>query len=382
MKQLIIIFLIFGILYLNADELSAKKEELQRLNAELQELENKLAKTESEKAEKQALKKEIEASIGSIEKKIDKLERNQQQAKKEWDKTKERLNLTSQNLNNLKQNEEQLYGSAHELTRALVISHYSGIVFQSADPFLLANTLEVAGGKLKELNADISDLEDTRLNLEKKEKRDEKYFLDTQWTKIVNKKKRNKIANSLQEVNEEVTALDKELEIAKSRKAQLEAAQEDLNNIIANLQQAQTPGAPSYSYKFSYDKLIWPIKGKLIRKFGSYPGYNKRVSLLSNGIDIAAPTGTDVHCVDKGIVVYSNSHGGNGRLIVVDHQNGFYSIYGHNSELLVNKNDIVERGTIIAKTGQSGLAEQPCLHFEIRKDAIAVDPLDYLQNKE
>jgi murein DD-endopeptidase MepM/ murein hydrolase activator NlpD len=118
----------------------------------------------------------------------------------------------------------------------------------------------------------------------------------------------------------------------------------------------------------------WPVKGRIISKFGAKPG-----GARNEGINIAVPEGTSVRAADGGVVAYAgNELKGYGNLVLIRHQGGWVTAYAHNRQLLVKRGDTVRRGDIIAKAGQTGSVEAPQLHFELRKGATAVDPLKYL----
>jgi murein DD-endopeptidase MepM/ murein hydrolase activator NlpD len=118
----------------------------------------------------------------------------------------------------------------------------------------------------------------------------------------------------------------------------------------------------------------WPIRGRVIANFGA------KVNGTSNdGIDLAVPEGTPVRAADDGVVAYSgNELKGYGNLVLVRHANGFVTAYAHASELMVKRNDQVHKGQVIAKSGQTGTASAPELHFEVRKNSAPVDPIQYL----
>jgi murein DD-endopeptidase MepM/ murein hydrolase activator NlpD len=87
-----------------------------------------------------------------------------------------------------------------------------------------------------------------------------------------------------------------------------------------------------------------------------------------NGIDIAAPTGTPVKPVAPGQVIFSGNRSGYGLTVIVDHQDGSYSVYAHHSRNLVTEGEIVDGGTVIALTGSTGRSTGPHLHFEAWRD--------------
>ncbi len=118
----------------------------------------------------------------------------------------------------------------------------------------------------------------------------------------------------------------------------------------------------------------WPVKGAVIEKFRSgAPGER------NDGIDIAAPVGTPVRASADGEVVYRGAGlAGYGNLLLVKHDDGFVTAYAHNDVMLVRKGQRVRQGQVIAKVGQTGEAAQPQLHFEIRQNLKAVDPIALL----
>lgn len=100
---------------------------------------------------------------------------------------------------------------------------------------------------------------------------------------------------------------------------------------------------------------------------------------LHSGVDLAAPEGTTISAADNGTVILAEySDNGYGYYVIIDHQNGFKTLYGHNSELLVSVGDIVAQGDSIALSGNTGNSTGPHLHFEIHVNDEKVDPALYL----
>lgn len=104
--------------------------------------------------------------------------------------------------------------------------------------------------------------------------------------------------------------------------------------------------------------------------------------LMHKGIDMAAPTGTQIHACKAGTVTYAVSMDPTyGNYIIVDHGKGMTSLYAHMSEMLVSKGERVSAGQTIGKVGSTGLATGPHLHFEIKLNGEAQDPQKYIQVK-
>ena len=99
------------------------------------------------------------------------------------------------------------------------------------------------------------------------------------------------------------------------------------------------------------------------------------------GIDISAPQGTAIHAGQAGTVIFSGDQGSYGNLVIVDHGNGFQSYYAHNTKLLVNKGDVVQKNQVIAACGMTGRATGNHCHFEVHYKGQVVDPMNYLPAK-
>jgi murein DD-endopeptidase MepM/ murein hydrolase activator NlpD len=121
-----------------------------------------------------------------------------------------------------------------------------------------------------------------------------------------------------------------------------------------------------------------PIDGWITKGF-SLDGY--AFGGEHTGIDFAAKEGTKVKVTADGTVSFVGWDDVYGNLIVVDHKNGYVTYYGHNSKTLVSSGNFVRKGQVIALSGNSGRSSAPHLHYEIRKDSLAIDPKDFLNPK-
>jgi len=128
--------------------------------------------------------------------------------------------------------------------------------------------------------------------------------------------------------------------------------------------------------KMAYKKMnfIWPVEGRL------GDGFDETEGRRHMGIDISSPAGTAIKSSASGKVIYSgNTIRGYGNLIILRHSEEFVTIYGHNEVNLVEEGEWIEKGQVIGKVGQTGRATGPHLHFEIRKNNRAADPLLFLK---
>jgi lipoprotein NlpD len=120
-------------------------------------------------------------------------------------------------------------------------------------------------------------------------------------------------------------------------------------------------------------QFAWPVWSGMVTS-----GFGMRRGTMHEGVDIAAPVGTPVHAADGGVVVFAGRLNGYGNTVIVRHSDNYVTVYGHNSLNLVTEGARVTRGQTIAAIGTSGRTSGPNLHFEVRYDNLAYDPLSYL----
>ncbi len=187
------------------------------------------------------------------------------------------------------------------------------------------------------------------------------------------------LAANVKNLEAQQSRLSKEQKNLQNQIAKLKKDASRLEGLIASLASKPKPkDQEPASYKFSARTIAWPLKGRIIRSYGQETrAYG--TSVVSNGIDIATPEYTTVAAADAGVVIYSGAYGGQGKLLIIDHKNGFYTVYAYNNDLLVSTGTNVKKGQAVAKSGMTGSASEPSLHFEVRKDGKAVNPLSYLE---
>jgi murein DD-endopeptidase MepM/ murein hydrolase activator NlpD len=118
------------------------------------------------------------------------------------------------------------------------------------------------------------------------------------------------------------------------------------------------------------DDFLWPVNGKVIGAYGPIDQWRRR-----DGIDIAARRGAPVLAAQDGIVAYAGDGiRGYGQMVLLRHDQDYITTYAHNATLLVRAGDVVRRGQVIARVGDSGDATQTMLHFELRKGRKPIDP--------
>jgi len=149
---------------------------------------------------------------------------------------------------------------------------------------------------------------------------------------------------------------------------------------VANIEQGQLlfiPGAQQVREAVAdeedrnKDEFNWPIQGRVIHYFGE-----RKSGYFYKGIGIQAQEGQTVHAARQGKVLFADYLAGYAYTVMLDHQDGYVSVYGMNSKLLVNLGSTVSKGDSLAQIGNGG--DQTFSYFEIRKNTIAQNPLYYL----
>jgi septal ring factor EnvC (AmiA/AmiB activator) len=175
--------------------------------------------------------------------------------------------------------------------------------------------------------------------------------------------------------------------------AELEKTAKDIQRLLARLErQRQTedqrrraggraPEPYTGDFARARKRLDWPVEGSVVGRFGPERHPRFGTTTLNNGIDIAAAAGTAVRAVARGRVDFtSDDFAAFGQVIVVNHGNGYYTLYGHLSEILVQQGQEVPAGQAIGRVGDSGTSlKGTVLHFEVRNGGSALDPEDWLR---
>jgi murein DD-endopeptidase MepM/ murein hydrolase activator NlpD len=145
-------------------------------------------------------------------------------------------------------------------------------------------------------------------------------------------------------------------------------------NVVAPAAQNPEPPKVKQEVTAATPSFRWPVNGRVIQAFGPKP-----TGQQNDGINISVPEGTAIKAAEDGVVAYAgNELKTYGNLVLIRHSNGYVTAYAHASEIAVKRDDVVKRGQVIAKAGQTGSVNAPQVHFEIRKGSTPVDPAPFL----
>jgi len=170
---------------------------------------------------------------------------------------------------------------------------------------------------------------------------------------------------------------------------ELAGAAQRLEAFIRELQARQKsvakvpPGAatPSVGFGTLKGRLPWPTEGRIVAAYGAqvHPRFGTRT--FRNGVDIEAGEGAEFAAVYAGRAVYTGWFKGYGNLIILDHGNGYYTLYAHAAEVHVREGDDVKQGQIIGTVGETGSLAGPRLYFEVRYQGRSQNPVEWLSHR-
>ena len=173
---------------------------------------------------------------------------------------------------------------------------------------------------------------------------------------------------------------EKSLQLAaiESMKAAAKTLDQTIEKMASQAAPVRVPAAASGSFSDFKGLLKMPIGGKIIRSFGSQKDTKFNVSVFRSGIDIEAPKGAAIQAVFAGRVLFADWFKGYGNMVIIDHADGYYTVYAHLDELFTRKGNYVKTGEDIATVGETASMAGPVLHFEVRHHGKPLDPMEWI----
>ena len=152
-----------------------------------------------------------------------------------------------------------------------------------------------------------------------------------------------------------------------------------LDKQISSLQKGGASGLNDFSFSSYQGRLLVPVKGKIISKYGPSRTGDYKSFTFQKGIDIKVKRGEPVKSVFKGEVMFAQWLKGYGNLLIINHGDNYYTLYAHVEEIFKQKGESVETGEVIATAGDTGSIKGTCLHFEVRHHGKPVNPMKWLR---
>ena len=192
------------------------------------------------------------------------------------------------------------------------------------------------------------------------------------------KSRQSELNGQVQQRKLTLANIDKAIRSDRQQLDKLQRERKALEQVIKALEQTIAELAlPGNSQPFAkrQGKLDWPVKGQLKKRFGNV----RKANIRWNGWLLSARAGSPVQAIHHGRVVFSDYLRGHGLLLIIDHGDGYMSLYAHNQVLLKDTGDWVQTGETVAKVGLSGGLSDSALYFEIRKDSRPRNPSKWLK---
>jgi len=350
--------------------------ELKALNAELIKLQKWLKNISKEKSDLQELLQQTEVGIGQNLRRIEDL-------KAELDALKKQIAELNQEQAKLRRKMNQ---QKQDIARILVASYKQGqqnnlkLLLNQSNPVELRRMLNYAQWLSQEHQETLAGYQSLLQQLVDNEQTlvDQSAKLDARNLELTKtnqslKKTQNERKQLIAKLNKQLASGAQKLETLKTNRAKLKALLDKVTESIADI----IPVDLNVAFGKLKGKLNWPVKGKVGHRFGDRVG---RGALRWEGILVKSGQGASVTAVHHGRVIFADWLKGFGLLVILDHGDGYMSLYGRNEVLLRSVGEWVNAGDLIARSGDSGLEEQG-LYFEIRHRGKPLNPLKWLARK-
>ena len=361
--KIIILFSFFFITPLYPDDIETREKELSNVQKQI-ELQRQMAQ-EAEEKRTSALqsKQQTQSQYNTIQNRVRELNKTQQNLRQGLEQTKQLKDQTEDKISRIQftSNQTMLY---------LLLADQAETILKKTenDNYFLSIYVKNLIDENRKLNQEI-----TRITSDTRAREAE---IRTATNRTQEEQSRlNTINSDLKKIDEDISNYENQKKIFQETVAELERSATALQNLINQLKIDERNIQLTYIFASG---VVAPVKGRIITPFGPKRNERYNVSTISNGIEISVPINTKVQALSDGEVVYADIFTGSGRMIIIDHKNGFHSIYAFNNRLMVQKGDTVTKGQIIAETGQFSNETEPSLRFEIRRNGVAVNPIEYV----
>ncbi len=350
-------------------------ETLAAINKAITDVQKEIAQRNSERTSAYQLLETTEKELFSLNREISLIEADIKQNTSEVEK----LQAEKNRLLLRKNSQQDLIGRYLRSAYQSGQDEYFKLLLNQEDPVLLARTLryyqyfnDARSEKIDEYGATIDELGDVEekilgRNLTLSDKR---ALLTRQQSSM--QARITERQDLLDELDSILTSSSRKLEALESEKVEMELLVEELRRSIANLRL----GDQEQPFASMKGKLPRPVDGRFKNRWGSSYGLG---DLSWEGVTIEAGAGEEIHAIHRGRVVFSDWFSSSGLLLIIDHGDGYMSLYAHNQELYKDVGEWVVGGDIIAAVGNTGGEASYGLYFEIRHNGDSVNPSSWFQ---
>lgn len=350
------------------------RQDLLRLQKDIKKLQSNL------KAKQKQQSKAI-TQLRNSEKQIATATKILRSTKRQLRKKEQELKKLRRQQTNLEKNKrEQKQALASQIKSAFISGRqeYLKLLLNQQDPEALGRILVYYDYMNKARSEKVAKLQKTLIDLENIDKTIQKEILQLNLLKKSNEEETARLETLKDRRKKLVASLTKEIETKSEELTELQVNASELQELIDSVQQAIDSidfSQPLDGLKAQKGKLNWPTNGRQVQGFGA----KLAEGINSNGIIISAKEGSPVSSVHYGRIVYADWLRGFGLLVIIDHGEGFMSLYGYNQALYKQVGDWVETGESIATVGQSGGQQRSGLYFELRHQGKPLNPKRWIR---
>jgi len=346
------------------------KKELKNLNKKIAKLQKSQNKNINKRNKTQQKLKKTEVEISNISKKTSKIEQQLNQSKNA-------INSQNLRLSQLNENKKLQQGALIADIRANYTAgqqEYLKLILNQKDPQTLARHIryyeyfqKARIGRIDEFSQTMSELVEITKKLEEEAQTLENLNTQLKTHKEALNATQTQRSLTLSKLSNTITSQNQKIKEWQISQKHLEKILDTLINTLSDL----PANIGEIPFKNRKGKMHWPANGKINNKFGTRRAQGR---LKWNGVLIKAPSGRVVRAIHGGRVVFSDWIRSYGLLIIIDHGNGYLSLYGHNQSIHKEAGDWVAAGEKIASVGNSGGLQSPGLYFEIRTGEKPINP--------
>ncbi len=303
----------------------------------------------------------------------------------ELEKTTALLEITEQELKDAEAERERQYEILKERLRFMYVNSkvgYIDILFQATSLSDFLNRMDYIT-RIYEYDQEILDkLTEIEENINTMLQETTDHKNEIQALQLAQTSKMQLLEETLAEKKQIVKKLDADEQKYKNQIEQLQAANVAVEKMIKNALAEQAKLASSKQQAvYTGGKIAWPIpsSSNITSPYGPRKNPINGRGENHTGIDVSAKVGASIVAAEGGTVIYSGVMNGYGYVVIIDHGNSLSTLYAHNSKLLVEKGQKVNRGDVISKAGSTGYSTGPHLHFEVRVNGVATNPIPYVK---
>ncbi|MDA8433811.1 MAG: peptidoglycan DD-metalloendopeptidase family protein [Nitrospiraceae bacterium] len=192
--------------------------------------------------------------------------------------------------------------------------------------------------------------------------------------------KEDELADRRQEKETILSSVRKEKTSRRRMLAELQEASRKLRELIEQSSKSDTYTGAGAAFGRLRGKLPWPVSGRIVIPYGTQRDPQFNTPVFRNGVHIETAPDSEAKAVHEGKVIFAEWFKGFGQLVIVNHGNGYHTLYGNLSEIFSHVGDIIKEHQVIGKVGTSGIMNAPGLYFEIRYKGKPLDPAQWLRH--